>query len=159
VTDSSLDARPEGQAAPVSAPKTSNVAVKEPLPTHEKWKTAFAGISALSAISAVLLAIWGVFFSPLSKKLEEYFRTEVTLARQELITAREAKATVEAEKNRLLSDTKQLAAIRDQLSSDIDLLRKDRAAYAKSTRAGVDARYIAMVRYELEVTAHPSASV
>lgn len=120
------------------------------------WNTIFTGLQAAAAVAVAVLAFWAFFFSSLSQNLEEHLRTEVTLAKQELIAAKHSKAIVEAEKDRLVAATQTLTQARETLASELDslerqlsTLREDRSAYAQSTKLIANTRYAVMVKYEL----------
>lgn len=124
-----------------------------------RWIFLFHAAQALSTVLVAVLAFWAFFFSSLSQKLEENLRVDATLAKQELLAARQAKLELEADKSRLITSMSDLAEARDRLKSEITALEADRNAlgnerstYARLTRQEANLRYVAMVKYELGTT-------
>ena len=120
------------------------------------WGTLSAVVQAISAVVLTVLGIYAFFFSPLSQRLEEHLRTEVTVAKQDLIAARQSKLVIERERDELLASTDRIRVARDRLTSEVSELERklaglenDRSAYARSTLSTVRAKYLAMVSYEM----------
>lgn len=121
-----------------------------------KLETRSAVTQAMVSVLALAFGVWAFFFSSLSQKLEESFRTELNLAKIELIEAKREKARVEFERERLAASTQQLSAEKSRLTDEIAaahaqlaVVQQDRSKYATSTLALIKPQYAAMVSYEL----------
>lgn len=121
----------------------------------EVWSTI---VQTAMSVATFGFALWAFFFSSLSQQLEESFRTDLNLAKIELIEAKKEKSRLEVEHEDLAESTRKLLAEKNRLTDEIaaaqahlTAVQQDRSKYATSTLALIKPQFAAMVTYELEL--------